>query len=287
MGGGQPAAAARGAWQRDIAPVPARRSSHVSSQGDVALSEEDRIRLADVVEASLRVIKRHQFYLWDQGPVQSLLPHDILICGVASGAANGLAFHRFCITRYFRQEHFDAVCDPRDGLVPRLVELWRRNGEPIMIAPQYPNGGTADLVQMIDRNELRNIAAHGVRDAEGRITGYFVFSRVPCEFGPRLSYMMDLLLPTFQATFSRVLLAEHKPVGAVAPHRGRPITRREVEILTWIKEGKTNNDIAQILELSPWTVKNHMQAILKKLAVQNRSHAVARAMSMGILNSAE
>jgi len=258
----------------------------VTSKGEVALSEEDRIRLADAVESSLRVVKRHQFYLWDQGPVQALLPHDILICGVANGAANGLEFHHFCITRYFRQEHFDAVCHPRDGLIPRLLELWYRSGEPIMIAPADPPvEGPTDIATMIVRNELRNVAAHGTRDAEGRLTGYFIFSRVPCEFGPRLAYAIDLLLPIFQATFTRVLLGEHKPGSAAAPHRGRPITRREVEILKWIKEGKTNNDIAQILALSPWTVKNHMQAILKKLSVQNRSHAVARAISMGILNA--
>jgi DNA-binding NarL/FixJ family response regulator len=32
-------------------------------------------------------------------------------------------------------------------------------------------------------------------------------------------------------------------------------------------------------------VKNHVQTILKKLQAQTRSHAVARAMSMGILDS--
>jgi DNA-binding CsgD family transcriptional regulator len=60
---------------------------------------------------------------------------------------------------------------------------------------------------------------------------------------------------------------------------------REAEILKWIKTVKTNVDIARALELSPWTVKNHVQTILKKLSAHTRSHAVARAISMGIVDS--
>ena len=82
-----------------------------------------------------------------------------------------------------------------------------------------------------------------------------------------------------------VRLAGRYGSGAGAPIAD--LTQREAEVLRWIKEGKTNIDIAQILNLSPWTVKNHMQAILKKLSVQNRSHAVARAISLGILSASE
>jgi DNA-binding CsgD family transcriptional regulator len=63
------------------------------------------------------------------------------------------------------------------------------------------------------------------------------------------------------------------------------VTRREIEILGWIKEGKTTSDIAGILNLSPFTVKNHVQNILKKLGARSRSHAVAQAMGLGLLHS--
>ena len=57
------------------------------------------------------------------------------------------------------------------------------------------------------------------------------------------------------------------------------VTRREAEILGWIQEGKTNGDIARILHLSPWTVKNHVQNMLKKLGVHNRAQAVSRGIA--------
>jgi len=39
-----------------------------------------------------------------------------------------------------------------------------------------------------------------------------------------------------------------------------------------------------ILEISPLTVKNHVQKILRKLNVQNRTQAVGKAMALRILS---
>jgi DNA-binding CsgD family transcriptional regulator len=62
------------------------------------------------------------------------------------------------------------------------------------------------------------------------------------------------------------------------------VTPRQEEILNLIKSGKTNSEIAELLDCSPWTIKNHIQAILRKLDSNTRTHAIARAMSLGILN---
>jgi len=39
--------------------------------------------------------------------------------------------------------------------------------------------------------------------------------------------------------------------------------------------GKTNLDIAAVLDISPFTVKNHVQRIFRKIGVSNRTHAAA------------
>jgi DNA-binding NarL/FixJ family response regulator len=43
-------------------------------------------------------------------------------------------------------------------------------------------------------------------------------------------------------------------------------------------EGKRNEEIATILQLSPRTVENHMSEILQELMVENRATAIVRAM---------
>lgn len=56
------------------------------------------------------------------------------------------------------------------------------------------------------------------------------------------------------------------------------LTIREKQILQEILFGKTNWDVSIILNISESTVKFHMQNIMKKFGVHNRSHAVALAV---------
>ena len=51
---------------------------------------------------------------------------------------------------------------------------------------------------------------------------------------------------------------------------------REEQILDLLSRGKTNMDIATALDISPFTVKNHLQRIFRKIGVTNRTHAVLK-----------
>jgi DNA-binding CsgD family transcriptional regulator len=51
----------------------------------------------------------------------------------------------------------------------------------------------------------------------------------------------------------------------------RPLTKRELEVVEWIAEGKRNGEIAKIIECSPRTVQKHVQHILEKLHVETRT----------------
>lgn len=251
------------------------------------LTAHERELFAEIVEASLRVVGRHHFFGWTQGLVQTLLPHEILLCGVDDGSRQGMSMHHFAGTRYFRDEHFAAVCAPRVGLVPRLLVEWQASGAPVLLDGRVGAcNGRAALAEMVQRNELRNIAAHAIRGADRGIVGFYGFSRIPGELGAHTAYIAELIVPYIHSTFVRVLGNDSRAAGSGA-RPGRAITAREREILRWIKQGKTNLEIARALDLSPWTVKNHVQAILKKLAAQTRGHAVARAMSLGILDSGD
>ncbi|ENV48588.1 hypothetical protein P255_00092 [Acinetobacter brisouii CIP 110357] len=53
------------------------------------------------------------------------------------------------------------------------------------------------------------------------------------------------------------------------------LTQREAEVMHWLILGKTNKDIAEILALSPRTVNKHLEHVFAKLAVENRTAAVA------------
>jgi DNA-binding NarL/FixJ family response regulator len=57
------------------------------------------------------------------------------------------------------------------------------------------------------------------------------------------------------------------------------LTRRETEVLTWIAQGKTNHEIGVILSACTGTICKHVQRILVKLSVENRTAAAAIALA--------
>ncbi len=60
-----------------------------------------------------------------------------------------------------------------------------------------------------------------------------------------------------------------------------PLSPREMEILQFIAQGKSNKEIAFDLGISRQTVKNHMTSILRKLAVNDRTQAAIYALRRG------
>lgn len=60
------------------------------------------------------------------------------------------------------------------------------------------------------------------------------------------------------------------------------LTDREREILTLIARGSTNAQIAELLVLSPKTVRNHISNIFSKLHVADRAEAILRAREAGL-----
>lgn len=254
------------------------------------LNDADRSRYADAVEASFLVASRQQFFVWSQSSVQALIPHEILICGVEDGSRQVMALHRFSASRYFRQEHFDAVADPITGLMPRLLAAAEGSRSSVVFSPcaapiaQASRPADADLLLLVAANELKNLAAQLVMGTRGRYDAFYGFSRLSSELDARLGYLIELVVPHLHNAFLRVLATEREVAGTTSHRAGRLVTPRQQEILNLIKCGKTNSEIAELLGCSPWTIKNHIQAILRKLDSNTRTHAIARAMSLGILH---
>ncbi|WP_407304974.1 response regulator [Acinetobacter sp.] len=57
------------------------------------------------------------------------------------------------------------------------------------------------------------------------------------------------------------------------------LTPREAEVMHWVAMGKTNRDIAEILQLSPRTVNKHLEHVFEKLFVETRTAAVLHVTS--------
>lgn len=70
----------------------------------------------------------------------------------------------------------------------------------------------------------------------------------------------------------------NKPTGPTLLKLELGLTDRESEVLHWIANGKTNREVAEILEMSPRTVNKHLEQIFPKLGVENRTSAAGVAL---------
>lgn len=62
------------------------------------------------------------------------------------------------------------------------------------------------------------------------------------------------------------------------------LSSRELEVLTLIGRGRSNDEIAKALFISPHTVKNHVSSIYRKLGVRDRTHAALASIRMGLVH---
>ena len=248
------------------------------------MNDVDREHFSEVVESSFAVASRHQFFAWSQSSLQSLLPHEILICGIEDGSRQGMVMHRFSASRYFRDEQFNAIADPLTGLRPRLMAVVEGSRSVLVFCPgSRTRASDLGLAKLIEDNELKNLAAQLVTGASGKVEALYGFGRIPLPLDARLGHIIELLIPHLHNAFLRVLTTEREISSAGSQRTGRLVTPRQEEILGLIKEGKTNVEIARLLDCSPWTIKNHIQAILRRLDSNTRTNEISRAISMGIL----
>jgi len=100
-------------------------------------------------------------------------------------------------------------------------------------------------------------------------TRTFLFHAQKRDFGERDRLVLDLLRPHLERVVDRF-------GRRATPEADLPLTRREREILEWVERGKMNAEIAEILWLSPSTVRKHLENAYGKLGVHTRTAAVAQ-----------
>lgn len=83
------------------------------------------------------------------------------------------------------------------------------------------------------------------------------------------------------AARSVLLLERHRTRPDGAGLRALGLSRREAEVLGWVTEGKTNEEIGTILGARRRTVEKHVERILEKLGVETRTAAARVALTAG------
>jgi len=241
-------------------------------------------------ESALTVRRRYQFFVWTQSYLSRLIPHQLVVCGSYDRTSRELVFDVFNGVS-LEPALMDALGDARSLLMQHWQACWlEARGKPAVIA-------TADLAftslgpvrDALLAAQFQHVLVHGVSRPQRpqEIESFFVFAAQDGDALAALSSRLELMLPHIHGAWQRVQAVERDVIGANAPPqpavRVGGVTQREREILSWLREGKSNQQIADELGISALTVKNHVQKILRKLNAANRAQAVAQAMSLQLL----
>lgn len=213
--------------------------------------------------------------------VQQVLKHDVMVCGVGGVSPTGSYAHKVLHHNYPPQ-YFEELARPDGRVDSPLMQRWRVSQAPVVFQNGRDNAEfPADWVTIFNKYDLRNTIAHGVLDVQRTLASYFIFSRMPGEIGEREVFALQLITPHLHLALVRALTTVQEFSRMSGPSEA--LSERQKQILRWINEGKTNWEIAQILEMTEKNVKYHVEQIFGKLQVRNRTQAVAKAMLLGIL----
>lgn len=122
-----------------------------------------------------------------------------------------------------------------------------------------------------------------------RLAQFGGFIRPFVDLGPKMvAPLKHLYLQGHHSTFLQQVL-DAFPASKPAPNTALPpsliesLTERETEVLSLLAQRLSNKEIAQIMVISPETVKRHTVNIYQKLQVKGRRQAVAKGYSLGLL----
>ncbi|MFZ2538608.1 MAG: LuxR C-terminal-related transcriptional regulator, partial [Oscillospiraceae bacterium] len=177
----------------------------------------------------------------------------------------------------------------QEAISPRIKELFNlwQSHEKMPLVLNTEDGIFKSNIQFKDPLQKTNASAsnfhemkaailHGILDNRGNHDClYMMMSKKPIPIGAKI--MIEIFMPFIDCALRRInQLTESNETYSTEESQdilNDTLTSREIQIMEWVKEGKTNTEIGQILDISIFTVKNHLQNIFKKLKELNRSQA--------------
>ncbi len=213
---------------------------------------------------------------WIRSRVRPIFPHETMISAI--GTVIGKQITVNCLVGVdYPQQYIDQISLSSDLSERYVIARWFRDRSPQLIneGADYEQLSAMELREVREFG-LRNIAAYGLIDLEGRKGTYFSFSRV----APRHARLLELIVPYLHQALVGAMRAG-KGNAANASHSLVTLSAREKEVLAWMVAGKTNREIAAVLKRSEPTIRNQVHAILAKLGSPNRTQAVSKAVSLG------
>lgn len=254
------------------------------------VSRSDTLQgLVTFVEACHWVTTPRDFTLNVYPRLAALLPHEMFAAALIEPEGQRLDY---CLNLQFPDAYQRQIISPGGLLHCPVFREWRKASHPVCFDLGAAEADAFDpqWLRLAKVHGIHSIAAHGLPDGEGPHISFFTFAgiRQPRPACQRLLHLIVRALHTAVASFApsaheQFPAQERAPLDDVSPASTSRMSEREIEVLHWISRGKSTDETATILGISPWTVKAHVKHVHAKLDVTCRAQAVAKAFQLGLI----
>ncbi|MBA3696172.1 MAG: helix-turn-helix transcriptional regulator [Methylotenera sp.] len=240
-------------------------------------------KIFSIIKHSYSIDKHIDFFNWLQNSVNEILPHNLLLASWGDFEntleSNNLSYDVASnLTGISTQMVLDLAAEV-DDLMMYLHGHWIENDRRWYVINQLQSRHDGNLpMDFISKlNQTNSLLVYGVSDVRGSNECLYVFFNEPAIFDVGDS-VMGLIMPHIDTVLRKIQHIEPIEMPNALATVARvfsELSARELEIIHWVKSGKTNTEIGMILEISQNTVKSHLKRIFHKLNVTRRAQAVA------------
>lgn len=263
-----------------VVDLASRRAGAAAAAFELTADESQRF--LRIISQSLQVRRHYELFQLLQGDVQYFVPHQVLISAWGDFGGPELKLDVISALPGVRTSRLKD-CDVEDLLRELYVRWLGRGRQPVLLdlaLTGWPTQSACRCPLHQSLHDMRAVLVHGVHSVrDGLDSLYLAASRGPIlKTGSGIGHFdfrVDTIICQIDAAFRRVAGLTRHAKPAWQSGAGRP-SAREIEILRWVSEGRTNAEIGRLLSISPFTVKNHMKRIMRKLGAANRTEAAAK-----------
>jgi transcriptional regulator EpsA len=242
-------------------------------------------KIFSIIASSYSINKHIDFYNWLQTSVAEVLPHNMLLACWGDFDSNSQKFNfNYDVSSNLANIRTQALFDSpekADVLMRHLHKTWSANHCRWLTVNNLDNvDGNDEIKSKLPDifNEFKSLLVYGLSDLRASNDCLYVFFSTDSTFKVQDS-LMGLLMPHIDNVLRKIQHIE--PVDAseaerVSAIKSYNLSMRELEIIDWVKLGKTDSEIAMILFISQNTVKSHLKHVFEKLNVTRRAQAVAK-----------
>lgn len=255
------------------------------------MSKSDTMQgLATLIEACHCVTAPRDFALNVYPRLATVLPHEMFTGALIEPEDRRIDY---CLNLHFPDGYLRRIISPGGTLQCPVFREWRKTSRPVCFDLSAAGANTLDpdWLRLASAHGIRSIAAHGLPSVESTRVSFFTFVGIR-QPGQACQLLLRLIVPALHLAIASVApcmaesgaaqAAAAAGIAAPAPLSSH-MSERELEVLRWISRGKSSDETATILGISPWTVKAHVKHVLTKLEVTCRAQAVAKAFQLGLI----